>query len=56
MSFIARYAYTYEEYVLVKEAPQCNIMTATKQDTDNTNNDIQIYKIDNVQNCTKKQT
>ncbi len=34
------------------EAPQCNRMTVTRQDTDNTNNNIQIYKIDNVQNIT----
>ncbi len=43
-SFIARYVYTYEEFDLVTEAPQCNRMTATGQDTDNT-------KIkDNIQN------
>ncbi len=35
MSFIARYVYTYEEFVIVTEAPQCNRMTATGQDTDN---------------------
>ncbi len=29
ISFIARYVYTYEEFVIVKEAPQCNRMTAT---------------------------
>ncbi len=34
------------------EAPQCNRMNVTRQDTDNTNNNIQIYKIDNVQNST----
>ncbi len=34
----------------VTEAPQCNRMTATGQDTDNKKNNIQIYKIDNVQN------
>ncbi len=50
MSFIARYVYTYEEFVLVTEALQCNRMTATGQDTDNKKNNIQIYKIDNVQN------
>ncbi len=33
MSFIARYVYTYEEFVIVTEAPQCNRMTG--QDTDN---------------------
>ncbi len=49
MSFIARCVYTYEEFVLVTEAPHCNRMTVTRQDTDNKNN-IQIYKIDNVQN------
>jgi len=38
---IARYAYTYEEFVIVTEAPQCNRMTATGQDTDNK---IIIYK------------
>ncbi len=35
MSFIARYVYTYKEFVIVTEAPQCNRMTATEQDTDN---------------------
>ncbi len=35
MSFIARYFYTNKEFVLVTEAPQCNKMTATGQDTDN---------------------
>ncbi len=49
MSFIARYGYTYEEFVLVTEAPQCNRMTATGQDTDNKKI---IDKIDNVQNST----
>ncbi len=34
------------------EAPQCDRMTVTRQDTDNKNNNIQIYKIDNVQNST----
>ncbi len=53
MSFIARYVYTYEEFVLVTEAPQCNRMIATRQDTDNKKNNIQIYKIDNVQNSKK---
>ncbi len=46
MSFIARYVYTYEEFVVVPEAPQCIRMTATWQDTDNK---IIIYNIDNVQ-------
>ncbi len=50
MSFIARYVYTYEEFVLVTEAPQCDRMTVTRQDTDNKKYKIQIYKIDNVQN------
>ncbi len=50
MSFIARYVYTYEEFVIVTEAPQCIRMTATGQDTDNKKNNLQIYKIDNVQN------
>ncbi len=40
MSVIARYVYTYEEFVIVTEAPQCNRMTATGQDTDNKNNNI----------------
>ncbi len=30
-----RYVYTYEEFVIVTEAPQCNRMTAAGQDTDN---------------------
>ncbi len=42
MSFISRYVYTYEEFVIVTEAPQSNKMTATGQDTDNKNN-LQIY-------------
>ncbi len=46
MSFIARYVYTYEEFVVVPEAPQCIRMTATWQDTDNK---IILYNIDNVQ-------
>ncbi len=41
ISFIARYVCTYEEFVLVIEAPQCDRMTVTRQDTDNTNNNIQ---------------
>ncbi len=48
MSFISRYVYTYNEFVIVTEAPQCNRKTATGQDIDNKKN-IQIYKIDNVQ-------
>ncbi len=47
MSFIARYVYTYKEFVIVTEAPQCNRMTATGQDTDNKKN---IYK---YTKCTK---
>ncbi len=47
-SFIVMYVYTYKEFVIVTEAPQCNRMTATGQDTDNKN--TQIYKIENVQN------
>ncbi len=47
MSFIARYVYTQEEFVIVTEAPQCNKMTATGQVTDNTNN--KKYTIGNVQ-------
>ncbi len=31
MSFIARYVYTYEEFVFVTVAPRCNRMTATGQ-------------------------
>ncbi len=31
MSFITRYVYTFEEYVFVTDAPQCNRMTATEQ-------------------------
>ncbi len=34
-ALLARYVYTYEEFVIVTEAPQCNRMTATGQDTDN---------------------
>ncbi len=29
-----RYIYTYEEFVILTEAPRCNRMTATRQDTD----------------------
>ncbi len=32
---MARYVYTYEEFVIVTEAPQCSRMTVTGQDTDN---------------------
>ncbi len=32
---LSRYIYTYEEFVIVTEAPQCNRMTVTGQDTDN---------------------
>ncbi len=31
---MAMYVYTYEESVIVTEAPQCNRITATGQDTD----------------------
>ncbi len=34
-ALLARYVYTYEEFVIVTEAPQCNWMTATGQDIDN---------------------
>ncbi len=34
IGFIGRYVYTYEEFVIVTEALQCNRMTATGQDTD----------------------
>ncbi len=47
MSFLARYVCTYEEFVLVTVAPQCDRMTATGQDTDNKKNNVQIYKMDN---------
>ncbi len=42
MSFIARYVYTYEEFVKVTN----KVLIATGQDT---KNNIQIYKIGNVQ-------
>ncbi len=41
-ALLARYVYTYEEFVIVTEAPQCNRKTTTGQDTDNKNNNIQI--------------
>ncbi len=50
MSFIVRYVYIYKEFVIVTEAPQCNRRTETGQDADNTNNNMQVYKIDNVLN------
>ncbi len=53
-ALLARYVYTYEELVIVTEAPQCNRMTATGQDTDNKKNNIQIYKIGNVQKKEQK--
>jgi len=31
---LARYVYTYEDFAIVTEVPQCNRMTATGQDTD----------------------
>ncbi len=34
-ALLARYVYTYEDFVIVTKAPQCNRMTATGQDTDN---------------------
>ncbi len=34
-ALLARYVYTYEEFAIVTEAPQCNRMTVTRQDTDN---------------------
>ncbi len=40
-ALLARYVYTFEEFVIVTEAPQCNRMTATGQDTDDK---IIIYK------------
>ncbi len=49
MSFIARYVYTYEEFVIVTKLHSATEKTATGQDTDNKNNNIQIYKIGNVQ-------
>ncbi len=33
-ALLARDVYTYEEFVKVTDAPQCNRMTATGQDTD----------------------
>ncbi len=51
ISFIARYVYTYEEFVLVPEAPQCDRMIETGQETDNkkikTNTNVQIYNMQN---------
>ncbi len=32
-ALLGRYVYTYEEFVIVTEAPQCNRMTAKGQDT-----------------------
>ncbi len=32
-ALLARYVYTYEEFVIVTEVPQCNRMTVTGQDT-----------------------
>ncbi len=48
-ALLARYVYTYEEFVIVTEAPQCNRMTATGQDTDN-KRIIYNIQIGNVQN------
>ncbi len=44
LALLARYVYTYKEFVKVAEAPQCNRMTVTGQDTDNK---ITIYKYTN---------
>ncbi len=33
-ALLARYVYTYEDFVIVTEGPQCNRMTVTGQDTD----------------------
>ncbi len=52
ISFIARFVCTYEEFVLVTVAPQCDKMTATGQDTDNKKTIVQIYEMDNMQNST----
>ncbi len=41
INFIASYVYTYDEFVIVTEASQCNRKTATGQDRDNTKNNIQ---------------
>ncbi len=45
MSFIAKYVYTYEEFVFMTEAPQCNRMTKTynkKEQVNKRDNNIQI--------------
>jgi len=44
MSFIARYVYTYEEFVFVTVAPRCNRMTATDRHRQQMNN----IQIDNL--------
>ncbi len=50
MSFIARYVCTYEEFDRISTVRQNGSdKTVTK---DNTNNNIQIYKMGNVQNGT----
>ncbi len=49
-ALLARYVYTYEEFVIVTEAPQCNRMTATGQDTDNKREQYTNIQIGNVQN------
>ncbi len=41
LALLARYIYTYKEFVIVTEAQQCNRMTVTGQDT---YNKITIYK------------
>ncbi len=50
-ALLTRYVYTYEEFVIVTEAPQCNRITVTEQDTDNKRT---IEKYTNRQ-CTKWQ-
>ncbi len=47
---MASYVYTYKEFVIVTEAPQCNKMTATGPDTDNKNNNNNIIKNNNKNN------
>jgi len=43
-ALLARYVYTYKEFVIVTEAPQCNKMTVTGQQHRQQTNNIQIYK------------
>ncbi len=49
MRFIARYVYTFEEFVIETEAPLYNRKTAIGQEAGNKKNNIQMYKIGNVQ-------